>query len=645
MSAPTPSVRGYRFGPFELDLHSGELHKRGLRVRLRGRPVEILRLLIERRGDLVDRDTLRARLWAPDTFVDFDHGLNSAMNKLRDALGDPATQARYVETVPKRGYRFVAPVEAVIDPPAADGPAGIAAPTAAAASAVVRAAPATAAPVAHRRRWTLVAALVVVLAAAGTLVAGLAWWPVSAKRPDARRMLVVLPFDNLGGDPTQRFFADGISDELIAQLGMLDPGRLGVIARTTALQYRGSAKNVMTIGRELSVDYALEGSLRRIGGRVRIHARLLDVGSQTQLWAETYERDDDDVLMLQRDVAGRVAQSLAGGVLSPVLARETPGSPDFAAYELVLQARAQRQQATEAGAWQCVRTFEQAVRADPDYAPAHAGLADCYRLLGAPGWEAGPPIELMARARAAIDRALAIDPRSAEALAVRGMVRFASEWDQQGALADLDAAIAINPSFARALQYRSAVLTTLGRFDAAVVSAARAAQLDPLAPAEQATLGIRYYYAGRLQDAAAQLRTVTARWPHFSPAFWALGETWRELGRHDTAVDTLRQAVEISGHSAYQRAWLAHALAQSGRTGEAQAIRRDIERLRTERYVTPFVFALMAAGDGNRPETLAWIEKTRAARSGWIPFLRVEPAFRWLRTDPEFGRLTAVGGT
>jgi tetratricopeptide (TPR) repeat protein len=408
------------------------------------------------------------------------------------------------------------------------------------------------------------------------------------------------------------------------------------------MQYRHSTKGAMEIGRELGVDYLLEGSVRRGAERVRITAQLIDVRSQTQLWTEAYERDLQDVLMLQRDVAMRIARSLAGGVLLPVLARQPePATPKFAAYELVLKARFLRQQATEEGAWQCVATFEDAIRIDPDYAPAHAGLADCYRLLGAPGWEAGPPKELFDRARRAAERALALDPNLAEGYAARSMVRFNADWDLAAASRDLDHAMTLNPGLARAYQYKSAILVTMGRFDEAVDAARRGQELDPLSAIESTTLGIRLYYARRFPEAIEQFTRTLGTNGNFGVAHWGLGETYRELGRHAEATAELTKAVELSNNSPYMRAWLAHGLAAAGKRDEAQAIRHDLERLANERYLSPFLFALMASGFGERAQTLSWLDKTFDARSGWMPFVPVEPEFQWLRKDPEFLRLIA----
>jgi TolB-like protein/DNA-binding winged helix-turn-helix (wHTH) protein/tetratricopeptide (TPR) repeat protein len=645
---------GFRFGTFELDGRTGELRKRGLKVRLRGRPIDILLVLLERHGELVTRDELRGRLWPADTFVDFDHGLNSAMNKLREGLGDPASNPRFIETVPRRGYRFIAPVD-VSEPPSVSPvevtpvavtpaeviPVGLM-PAAEPPPVVSPAVPSgLASPSPSRRAMVITITALIASVAILTLAAVLFLRQRAGEAaPPSRVMLVVLPFDNLSGSAEQDYFSDGITDEMIAQLGALDPRRLGVIARTTALHYKRSGKNVMVIGRELGVDYLLEGSVRRDAARVRITAQLVDVKSQTQLWTETYERDLKDVLMLQRDVAMRIAQSLAGGVLSPVL-RQVPAAPAFAAYELVLRARSERLQATVDGGWRCIASFQEAIRIDPGYAPAHAGLSDCYRLLGAPGWEAGPPAELLEQARRAAERALALDPNLADGYSSRGMVRFNLDWDLEGADADLRRAIALNPSASRAHQYRSAVLTTMGKFAEAVESARRARDLDPMSATESTTLGVRLYYAGRHAEAIDQFNRTLETHPNFAVAVWGLAQAYREQGQTDKALAEMRRAVELSGGSTYMRAWLAHTLASAGRRDEAETIRRDIERIASQQYVSPFLMALMASGFADRPATLEWLQKAYDARSGWMPFVPVEPELRWLRDDPAFRELVA----
>ena len=288
---------------------------------------------------------------------------------------------------------------------------------------------------------------------------------------------------------------------------------------------------------------------------------------------------------------------------------------------------------------QCIAMFEEAIALDAEYAGAYAGLSDCCRLLGGPGWEVGPPAELLEQARVAADSALELDPELPEGYAASGMVRFSLDWDLAGADRDLTRAITLNPSYSRAHQYRSAVLTTLGRFDEAVSSARRARDLDPLSATESTTLGVRLYYAGKYRDAIQQFEQTLAAHPDFPVAHWGLGEAYRQMGRHADAVRELEIAVARANQSPYMRAWLAHALAASGRREDAEAIRRDLTAQTGERFVAPFLFALMASGLGEKDATLDWLEKVRASKSGWVPFLPVEPEFAWLRDDPRFQRL------
>jgi tetratricopeptide (TPR) repeat protein len=370
-------------------------------------------------------------------------------------------------------------------------------------------------------------------------------------------------------------------------------------------------------------------------------ARLVDTSTQTQIWADSYEHDLDNVLMAQRDVARGIAQSLGGSGLSPLSSPPRVGATSFAAYELVLRGRAYRQQATEQAAWQCIAAFDEAIRIEPDFAPAHAGLADCYRLLGGPGWEAGPPAELLEQARHAADRALALDPRLADAYAVRGLVVASLDWDLEAAERDIERAIAINPSYARAHQYLSSVLTIRGRFDEAVAAAQRARDLDPLSATEATTLGIRLFYAGRYDEALNQLQATAGRHGTFPVVHWGLGVTYRELGRHADAIAELRRAASLSQQSPYMRAWLAHALATAGSRDDALAVRADLERLARERFISPFLFALMAVGLSEHDAALQWLERTRDVRSGWMPFVSVQPELRALRGNPRFEALLA----
>ncbi|HTM32353.1 MAG TPA: winged helix-turn-helix domain-containing protein [Vicinamibacterales bacterium] len=621
--SPAPPA-GYRFGTFEVDLASASLRRGGLEVRLRGRPFDILLLLLEAAGDIVTREELKHRLWAEDTFVDFDHGLNAAMNRLRSALGDSADAPRYIQTLPRRGYRFLAPVHRVERPAPNSVPAAVPQPTAAPAESpgvetvAVPAAHPPKAPAARKWRWAAMLAAVAFLGAAGVLT--VRGWPGN-RVVTGRPMLAVLPFANNSGDADQDYLSAGFTDELIAQLGALNPEKLGVIARTTVVSYRGSGRSVADIGRELGIAYALEGSVRRSGPRIRIAAQLIDVATQTQLWAETYDREIGDVLLTERDVAMRVAESLAMSVLRTTV---VPRLPSAAAYEAVLRGRYLRLQATEVSLERAREYFEQAIALDPNLAPAYAGLADVYHVLGAPGWEFDRPSVLLSRARDAAERAIALDPALPDGYAVRGMIRLWLQWDPDAAAQDLGRALALNASFAQAHQYLSTVYTVQRRFDEAVDEARRSAALDPLSAVAGTTLGYRLYYAGRFDEAAREFTRALELGPEFASAWLGLAQTRRELGDAAAAREAIAKAEQYAGGRDYMEAHLGYVEARSGDVARARERLQALRARAATRYVSPYHLALLAAGLGDGDLVKSEIERARADRSGWMVFVPLE---------------------
>lgn len=618
------SVRGYRFGVFELECASASLRKDGRELRLRGKPFDILLCLLEHPSDLVSRETLRQRLWGTDTFVDFDHGLNAAMNRLRDALGDTAENPRFIQTLPRRGYRFVAPVEPVFAPPPAATPVE--------ASSLPPGPPAAATPLPTSRPragWkggvaaTVAAAAVVAAVAAGVTF----WWRGPAV---TRPMIAVLPFHNASGSPDQDYFSDGFTEELIAQLGGLNPEALGVIARSTVARYRDSRQSVNEIGRALNVQYVLEGSVRRRNDRVRITAQLIDVASQTQLWAESYDHDVRDVLMAQRDVAMRVADSLTMSVLRVAV---TPRMPSAEAYDATLRGRALRLQATESSLSRAQEYFEQAIALDPTYAPAHAGLADVYHMLGGPGWEIERPRELLLKAQTAARRAIDLDPRQPHGYAVRGMTRLWLDGDVAGAEEDIRRAISLNASFALAHQYLSTVLVVSGRPAEAILSARRALQLDPLAPSSGTTFAYRLYYGAQYAEALREFDRALEGSPDYSSAWLGKSQTLRALGRLAEARSALDAAERHSGGRWYIRAYRGYALGVDGDRDGARAIQAELVAMSAMRYVSPFHLALVAAGLGDGAEVRRQLALLSADGSGWTVFVPLERELAPFRTD------------
>jgi TolB-like protein/DNA-binding winged helix-turn-helix (wHTH) protein/Flp pilus assembly protein TadD len=610
--------RGFRFGVFEVDLAAADLRRDGRQIRLRGRPFDILMCLLERPGELVTRDELRQRLWTADTFVDFDHGLNAAMNRLRDALGDSADNPRFVQTLPRRGYRFIAPVERVEAPsPALESSAPpvmgeIAVPVETAAPAV-------------RSRSSFLTVATVIAALVAVVAAGL--W-LRASQQDAqqagRPMIAVLPFENLSGDPEEDYFSQGITEELIAQLGTLNPDSLGVIARTTVARYRPGQYSIAEIGRALDVQYVLEGSVRRSGQRVRITAQLIEVARQTHLWAEAYEHEVEDVLLTQRDVAMRVADALAMSVLRT---RTVPRMPSPAAYEAYLRGRYLRQQATEQSLARARTYYEQAIESDPTYGAAYAGLADVYHVLGGPGWEFGPPRELLPRALEAARRAIELDAELPDGYAVRAMCRLWFEWNPAAAEQDLRRAISLNPSFTQGHQYLSTVLTVQGRADEAIAAARKAAQLDPLSPVSGTTLAYRFYYAGKYDEALKEFGRTIEIAPEFASARLGEAQAYRELGRPAESLAALQRAAPFSGGRTYLQAHLAYAQAVNGHKDEARKILDGLHDLAATRYVSPYDLGLIAAGLGDRTAVRAHLERAFAERSGWMMFVGIEREF------------------
>lgn len=626
----------YRFGLFEADGRTGELRKQGRSLKLRGRPFDILLLLLQHQGDIVTREELRQQLWAADTFVDFDHGLNSAVNRLREALGDSAETPRFIETLPRRGYRFIAP--AVAAPAALVAPFQVASASPITVDAVEPVSPSSSV----RTRtsplpWLLgLGALVVVLIAAGLY----RYARPSSPPASSKTTIAVLPFENLSNDADQEFLCDGFTEEMIAELGKLDPDHLGVIARTTTMLYKGARKNIGQIKQELGVEYVLEGSIRRAANRVRITAQLVQTSDMTHLWAESYDRDVSDVLAIQSEVAMKIARSLTLALKRPQ-AEGQLASSGFPAYELCLRGKFYRDQATEEGARKAIEYFQRAIALAPSYAPAQSGLADCYRLLGAPGWEVEQPADLLRKAKAGAERALSLDPDSSEAHAVLSMVKLDYDWDLKGAEREALEAIRLNPNSVQGHQYYSSVLTTMGRADQAIWEAHRALELDPLSAIAGTSLAIRYWYADRLDDAVAQFQKTLETNPEFGVAHWGLAQCYRQRGNTRGELDELRRATELSGNSAYMRAHLAYGLAVAGERERAMSLQRELEAEGRERYVSPYHLALISAGLGDRSAMLKWLEQAFADRSGWMVFLSVEPEFAHVRQLPEFQQLLA----
>ena len=614
-----------RFGVYELNLAARELCKHGIRLKLRGQPFEILAILLEKPGEIVTREVMQKRLWPADTFVDFEHSLNSAIKKLRQALGDSPENSRYIETIPRVGYRFVAPIQVIQE----------ASPQTDTTKREIPASP----PASSMSRWTIV----LILSLAAIILAGGSWgvrrfWPRPAV-PSGRIMLAVLPFENLTGDAGQEYFSDGLTEEMIAQLGRLDPERLGVIARTSVMHYKNTQEQLEQIGHELGVQYVLEGSVRRDSDKVRINAQLIQVKDQTHLLARQYDREVSSLLALQGGIAQEIADEiqLTLGGHKRIAADPKPAvSPSsYEAYDLYLKGRYFWNKRTAPGFQQAVEYFQQATAKDPNYARAYAGLADSYALMSS--YSFVQQSEFMPKAHAAALRALQIDDSLAEAHTSLALITENYDWDWKTAEKEYRRAIQLDPNYATAHHWYAEYLTWLGRFDEALRESERARQLDPLSLIIATDNGAILYYSRQYDRAIKQFRSVLAMEPSFPRAHVVIF-AYVEKGMFAEA----QAEVEKWHHSDDATVWEVQAYVY-GRSGQQAQARRALakwEQLRRRRQSHPTPMHVMAyIAMGKKEEAFAWFEKAYAEHSYALTDLKVEPNYDGLRSNPRFQEL------
>jgi TolB-like protein/DNA-binding winged helix-turn-helix (wHTH) protein len=615
------ATRRTKFGAFEADPRSGELVKNGRRVRLQEQPFQLLSALLERPGELVTREELRTLLW-PQTVVDYDHGLNKAVSKIREALGDSAESPRFVETVARRGYRFLADVTVVVDgstPREPDPPPSPAVPQ------VAHPAP----HVVGRRHGLFAAIGLVVLLAAATL----AWLSPWRQVPQPIHSLAVLPLVDTSEDPSQDFFADGMTGELITQLGKVDT--LRVISRTSAMTYKGAHKSLAAIARELNVDAVIEGSVMRANGRVRITAQLIHASDDSRVWADSYEGDMRDALTLQV----RVASAVAGQVRATLnhserAALEKARSVDPQAYENYLKGRYFLNKRTGDGLRTAIKYFREAIEIDRNYAEAHSGLADAYALAG--DWEYGvlSTTEAFSKATAAASRALELDGTLGEAHTSLAFALDLYGWDWDVAGSEYEAAIRLNPSYATAHHWYAWHLMLMGKTSEALREFSQAQSLDPLSLIIGADIADALCINHDFTAAVVQSRRTLELDSSFAVGHYELGQALVQLGRADEAIAEFRKAIAISGHSSVFDSNLAYAYAVSGRKDEAIRIAADMAA-RGDIYPSAQAnIALIYAGLGDRAAALDWLDKAYQAR--FNPSILLRPAFDSLRSDARF---------
>jgi eukaryotic-like serine/threonine-protein kinase len=488
------------------------------------------------------------------------------------------------------------------------------------------------------------ACIVALLAGAGYLASGLRnGQPAPASAPAARITLVVLPFENLSGDAEQEYLSDGMTEEMIAQLGTFHPSRLGVIARTSAMHYKDTTKRVDEIASELGAQYLLEGSIRRTGQKVRIAAQLIDARNQSQVWAEQYDRDIRDVLRLQQEVAGAIARNMAGnlGVMSGGLSSSPVSrhSSHSEAYEHYLRGRYHLLKDTVPGLWKAYEHFRAAIALDPSYALAYSGLADTYALLGS--YDIMPMTESHPLGRDAALRALRLDETLSEAHVSYAAIVADHYWNWTEAERHYRRAIELAPNDVNAMRYYSFYLGYTGRADEGLPIAERAASLDPASPNAQMNVGVILNFAGRFDDAVTRLEQTIELDPHFSFAYAMLGLSYLGKGMPERAVAEMKKARAGAGPRPNMIALHAHALARAGRKGEAMKALADLYDQARPNGPSPFLVALVYVGLGDNDRAFEWLDKAVDARDWRLPLLIAEPAFAGLRSDPRFPALLA----
>jgi TolB-like protein/DNA-binding winged helix-turn-helix (wHTH) protein/Tfp pilus assembly protein PilF len=635
----TARTRRTRFDAFEVDLRSGEVYKHGIRLKLQDQPFQVLALLLEHPGDVVTREDLRQKLWSADTFVDFDTGLNSAIRKLRDVLCDSAEEPRYIETLHRRGYRFIASIGNGSQPAPPAGEESQLAPTLPAEEPVSKETRATEsaagrraiAPQRRRIQIGLVAMTAFVLVVFGLNLGGWRDRLLSRPAPENIRSIAVMPLQNLTGEPAQDYFVDGMHEELIAELGSISA--LHVISRTTMMKYKQTMMSLPEIARELNVDTVLEGSVRRSGTQVWITAQLIHASDDRHIWARTYQRTVQEVPLLQGDVARAIAQEIESKVTPQEkahLARDR--AVNLEAYEAYLRGRVFLFSSDE----KATAYFETAIEKDPNYAAAFAGLSYSYSRRGGASLRGR---EAMVLAEAAARKALALDETLAEAHAALGLVKYRYQWDWQGAEAEFRRAIELNPNFAEGHASYSTYLRILGRYSEALSVGRRAHALDPLSRIIHTELALNLRCLRRDDEAAAEVKKALEVDPQDAGALRLTGYIQLEKGQTREAIASYEQSVSVSQRSADSLAALGYAYGVTGKRAQALQILRELETQSRQRYVSAFYMAFVHVGLGNKEEALACLERAYENRDGQLVSIYYRRVFEPLHSHPQFHSL------
>jgi TolB-like protein/DNA-binding winged helix-turn-helix (wHTH) protein/Tfp pilus assembly protein PilF len=641
---PTRPTSVVRFATYEVSLQSGELRKAGLRIKVQQQPMKLLEILLERPGEVVTREELRTRVWTDESFGDFDQAVNIAIAKLRSALGDSAENPRFIETLPKRGYRFIADVS-VVDadarpkrPEPTDGDvtateatdkdgtnnnedklqgAGLAVAT-------------------KPRHWPAFQGIVVLALVLGLPI--LAFWLFRSRghTPTGIRSLAVLPLENLSADPSQSYFADGMTDELITDLAQISA--LRVISRTSVMVYKGARKPLPQIARELNVDAVVEGTVLRSGDQVRITAQLIDASTDKHLWSRSYEGELRDTLALQNTVARAIADQIRIN-LTPQeqAALKNAKVVDPQAYESYLKGRYFWNKRTAEGLKVALAYFNQAIEEDPKYAPAYSGLADTYALLGDWQYAVMTPKEAFPKAKASAIKALELDSTLGEAHNSLAFVLDGFDWDFDTAGKEFRRAIELNPGYATAHHWYAWHLSLLGRYDEAIAEMRKAENLDPLSLIINADLAELFVLAHSYDESIQQSRKTIEMDPNFALAHNQLAQAYLQKHMYAEAVAELQKAVQLSAGCPTCIANLARADVLSGNRSEAEKLLSDLKKHSNPGHSNAAEIAIIYASLGDTDQAMNWLEKGFEER--FNPGVLLRPGFDPLRSDSRFQNL------
>jgi len=621
MSSAAPSAHTVRFGLFEVDVQAGELRKRGVKIPLQGIPVQILSILLESPGRTVTREELRTRLWPADTFVDFDHSLHNAIARLREALGESANNPHFIETLPRRGYRFIGTIDSASTPQAIEP----------------RLAP--------RRASRLVFLLGIIAIVA--LLAAL----VGLNVPNVRSRLfgealsahidsiAVLPLKNLSDDREQDYFADGMTEALITDLGKISA--LRVISRTSVMRYKDTKKPLPEIARELQVGALVEGTLAWSGDRLRITANLVQASPERHLWAETYERDLRDVITLQNDVARTIAQQIEVK-LTPEEHARLSASPtvDPEAYKLYIKGRYFWVKRNLESFERAMDYFQQAINRDPGYAAPYSGLADCYALFGS-SFDVGglAPNEVQPKAKAAALKALELDSSLSDAHNSVAYVKLTYDWDWQGAESEFRRSLELNPGYAHGHHWYAHLLLSSGRRDEALTESNRALEIDPVSPIINLHLGWHFLYTKQYDRALEQLAKTLELDPNYALAHWYSGLAYEQKKVYADALREMGKAKDLLPGNLAVQSDIGHVYAVSGDQANAKRVIVELKTESGHRYVNQYELALTYAGLGQNEHAFESLESAYREHSDQLIYLKVDPRLDSIRSDPRFTSL------